>query len=156
MVPGRGQRSLQDKPTRAVPSPLPKAWRLGNRPNLRQMHHDACSNRVPPTLVESQIVNAIEKLKALTSGASAAGAKVHNLPERTARYRGRRRVPLRRARPASGLGVRKAEHRSKAVHRRDDCGRPSPGLSQCHRPCRSVQGRTRCSSHTSFASISVG
>jgi len=61
---------------------LPKAWRLGNRPNLRQMHYDACSTRVPPALVESQIIDAIEKLKALTSGASAAGAKVHNLPEK--------------------------------------------------------------------------
>ncbi len=61
---------------------LPKAWRLGNRPNLRQMHHDACNTRVPPPLVESQLINAIEKLKTLTSGASAAGAKVHNLPER--------------------------------------------------------------------------
>ena len=61
---------------------LPKAWRLGNRPNLRQMHHDACTSRVPPTLVESQIIHAIEKQKTLTSGASAAGAKVHNLPER--------------------------------------------------------------------------
>ncbi len=60
---------------------LPKAWRLGNRPNLRQMHHDAC-NSVQPSLVESQLINAIEKLKTLTSGASAAGAKVHNLPER--------------------------------------------------------------------------
>ena len=61
---------------------LPKAWRLGNRPNLRQMHHDACNTRIPPTLVESQLINFIEKLKALTSGASAAGAKVHTLPER--------------------------------------------------------------------------
>lgn len=61
---------------------LPKAWRLGNRPNLRQMHHDACTTRVPPALVESQLINAIERLKALTSGASATGAKVHNLPER--------------------------------------------------------------------------
>ena len=61
---------------------LPRAWRLGNRPNLRQMHHDACSNRVPPSLVESQIIDAIDKERALTSGASAAGAKVHNLPER--------------------------------------------------------------------------
>ena len=61
---------------------LPKAWRLGNRPNLRQMHHDACTTRVSPPLVESQIINAIEKLKVLTTGASAAGAKVHNLPER--------------------------------------------------------------------------
>ena len=61
---------------------LPKAWRLGNRPNLRQMHHDACSTRVPPELVESQLIDAIEKRKTLTSGAAAAGAKVHNLPER--------------------------------------------------------------------------
>lgn len=61
---------------------LPKAWRLGNRPNLRQMHHDACSTRVPPALVESQLIDAIEKRKTLTEGAAAAGAKVHNLPER--------------------------------------------------------------------------
>ena len=61
---------------------LPKAWRLGNRPNLRQMHHDACSTRVPLPLVESQVIDAIEKLKELTTGASAAGARVHTLPER--------------------------------------------------------------------------
>ena len=61
---------------------LPRAWRLGNRPNLRQMHHDACSNRVPPPLVEAQVIDAIEKQRSLTSGAAAAGATVHNLPER--------------------------------------------------------------------------
>ncbi len=61
---------------------LPKAWRLGNRPNLRQMHHDACSTRVPLPLVESQVIDTIEKLKELTTGASAAGARVHTLPER--------------------------------------------------------------------------
>ena len=61
---------------------LPKAWRLGNRPNLRQMHDDACRNRVPPALIESQLVDAIERQRMLTSGASAAGARVHNLPAR--------------------------------------------------------------------------
>ncbi len=61
---------------------LPKDWRLGNRPNLRQMHHDACTTRVPPALVETQLIDAIEKRKTLTTGAAAAGAKVHNLPER--------------------------------------------------------------------------
>ena len=60
---------------------LPKAWRLGNRPNLRQMHDDACANRVPPVLVESQLVSAIEKLRSLTAGASGAGARVHTLPD---------------------------------------------------------------------------
>ena len=61
---------------------LPKAWRLGNRPNLRQMHDDACANRVQPALVESQLIDAIEKQRSLTAGASAAGARVHNLPDR--------------------------------------------------------------------------
>ena len=61
---------------------LPTAWRLGNRPNLRQMHHDACSNRVSQSLVEAQVIDVIEKQRSLTSGSSAAGATVHNLPER--------------------------------------------------------------------------
>ncbi|HWQ37446.1 MAG TPA: DUF499 domain-containing protein [Burkholderiales bacterium] len=61
---------------------LPKAWRLGNRPNLRQMHHDACNTRVPPELIEAQLIDATEKLKSLTQGASAAGARVHTLPEK--------------------------------------------------------------------------
>ena len=61
---------------------LPKAWRLGNRPNLRQMHHAACTSRVPPELVDAKVIAAIEKQKTLTLGASAAGAKVHTLPDR--------------------------------------------------------------------------
>ena len=61
---------------------LPRAWRLGNRPNLRQMHFDACRNRVPPTLVEAALIDLVEKLKSLTQGASAAGARAHTLPEK--------------------------------------------------------------------------
>lgn len=61
---------------------LPKAWRLGNRPNLRQMHDDACRNRVPSELVETQLIDDIGKLKSLTQGASASGAKTHTLPEK--------------------------------------------------------------------------
>ena len=59
---------------------LPRAWRLGNRPNLRQMHDDACRNRIPDPLIESKLIEAIEKERSLTSGAAAAGARVHNLP----------------------------------------------------------------------------
>ena len=33
---------------------LPRSWRLGSRPNLRQMHDDACQYRVSPDLVECQ------------------------------------------------------------------------------------------------------
>ncbi len=61
---------------------LPKTWRLGNRPNLRQMHDDACANRVPATLVEQQIIDYIGKQRSLTADASAAGARVHTLPQR--------------------------------------------------------------------------
>ena len=62
---------------------LPKAWRLGNRPNLRQMHHAACTTRVPASLIDSKIIEAIEKQKdshfrCLVRRA----ARVHNLPAR--------------------------------------------------------------------------
>lgn len=61
---------------------LPKAWRLGNRPNLKQMHDDACKTRIPPELVETKLLDEIERLKSLTQGATAAGARVHLLPEK--------------------------------------------------------------------------
>jgi len=58
---------------------LPKAWRLGSKPNLRQMHNDACA-RVSPDLIEAKLRDEIGRLATLTAGASAAGARVHNLP----------------------------------------------------------------------------
>ncbi len=60
---------------------VPKSWRLGSKPNLRQMHHDACT-RIPPELIEAKLVEEIQKTKSLTSGASGAGARVHMLPDR--------------------------------------------------------------------------
>lgn len=59
---------------------LPKSWRLGSRPNLKQMHYDACT-RVTPDLVEAKLMTEIESTKSLTSGVRAAGAEVHNLPK---------------------------------------------------------------------------
>ncbi len=63
--------------------PLPVSWRLGSKPNLRQMHADACT-RVPDELVEMRLIEDTRKLKSLTSGASAAGAQVHLLPDKPA------------------------------------------------------------------------
>lgn len=63
--------------------PLPVSWRLGSKPNLRQMHADACT-RVPDELVEMRLIEDSRKLKSLTAGASAAGAKVHLLPDKPA------------------------------------------------------------------------
>ena len=59
---------------------LPKSWRLGNRPNLRQMHDEACRQRVSGEEVEARLEETIRAAKPLTDGARAAGAAVHLLP----------------------------------------------------------------------------
>ena len=59
---------------------LPTDWRLGNRPNLRQMHDDACKNRVSAAAVDDYLKDAVRKSRSLKDGASAAGAKVHMMP----------------------------------------------------------------------------
>ena len=66
----------------AAVSELPKAWRLGNRPNLKQMHDDACANRVTAELVEQRLLDEVRRTRSLTQGAAAAGARAHTLPER--------------------------------------------------------------------------
>lgn len=60
---------------------LPTAWRLGSKPNLRQMH-DASRNRVGADLVEARLLDEIGRAKGLTAGAGPAGARVHTLPEK--------------------------------------------------------------------------
>ena len=120
---------------------LPRAWRLGNRPNLRQMHDDACRNRVPPQLIDSQLMEAIGKERSLTDGASAAGARVHTLPQAPRDIQGRRRVPLCHSRPAGRLGVGQTERGGQAVHQRDHLSGPAARQSQRSRPGRSFEGR---------------
>lgn len=59
---------------------LPKGWRLGSKPNLKQMHHDALS-RVGQELVDSKMTVEIEKTKnRLTTGVAMAGGRPHLLP----------------------------------------------------------------------------
>src|SRR5262249_23737029 len=60
---------------------LPKVWRLGARPNLTQMHHDACT-RGSADLVEAKLLAEVGKLKGLTAGARGGGAKGHVPPQR--------------------------------------------------------------------------
>ncbi len=71
-----------DVPDNGQAKALPKAWRLGNRPNLKQMHHDACTNRVTAEAVELKLLADVQQTKSLTQGAAGAGARVHTLPER--------------------------------------------------------------------------
>jgi len=60
---------------------LPRTWRLGNKPNLKQMHSVAVT-RVLPDLVEMKVEEFISKEKRLVAGAFQSGARVHNLPQR--------------------------------------------------------------------------
>jgi hypothetical protein len=46
------------------------------------MHHDACTNRVIAEAVEVKLLGDVQQTKSLTQGATAAGARVHTLPER--------------------------------------------------------------------------
>lgn len=63
------------------PRALPKTWRLGSKPNLRQMHNEE-SQKVSPDLIDTKLIDAISEQKKLTAGASAAGTKVHMLPNK--------------------------------------------------------------------------
>ena len=71
---------LDDEDMGADEPALPKSWRLGNRPNLRQMHDEACRQRIGAEAVELRLEEAIRATKALTDGARAAGAVPHLLP----------------------------------------------------------------------------
>ena len=59
---------------------VPKTWRLGFQPNLKQMHDDARVNRVGKSAVDDMLVNEIKTAKWLDAGASTLGARVHKLP----------------------------------------------------------------------------
>ncbi|AUB82572.1 hypothetical protein THSYN_17560 [Candidatus Thiodictyon syntrophicum] len=62
---------------------LPKVWRLGSKPNLKQMHAAARAG-VSDSLVDVVLEKTIQDAAKLTDGARAAGAKVHKLPAKPA------------------------------------------------------------------------
>ncbi len=72
---------LDDLYTGVQEGQLPGTWRLGNRPNLTQMHAVAAKN-IPEDTVRARLLDDITKTKALTANASAMGVHVHTLPTR--------------------------------------------------------------------------
>lgn len=74
---------LDDTFTSEREAGLPKVWRLGSKPNLKQMHHDARQN-VSASFVDEVLEKEIRSAGKLTEGARGAGAKVHMLPARPA------------------------------------------------------------------------
>ncbi|MGD9730326.1 MAG: hypothetical protein AB7V39_28655, partial [Nitrospiraceae bacterium] len=72
---------LDDLHTIVTDGKLPATWRLGNRPNLTQMHAVAAKN-VADEIVRARLVDDISKTKSLTANAAAAGVRVHTIPPR--------------------------------------------------------------------------
>ncbi len=72
---------LDDLYTVVSEGQLPSTWRLGNRPNLTQMHAVAAKN-FPDDTIRARLLDDISKAKSLTANASAAGVRVHMLPTR--------------------------------------------------------------------------
>ncbi|MFW5652804.1 MAG: DUF499 domain-containing protein [Planctomycetota bacterium] len=58
---------------------LPATWRLGNKPNLNQMHAVAVKN-ITDDIVRARLIDDIGKTKKLVEGASGSGVRVHMLP----------------------------------------------------------------------------
>jgi hypothetical protein len=72
---------LDDLYTGVAEGQLPGTWRLGNRPNLTQMHAVAAKNILEDT-VRARLLDDIARTKALTANASTMGVHVHTLPTR--------------------------------------------------------------------------
>jgi hypothetical protein len=70
---------LDDLYTAMAEEQLPVTWRLGNRPNLTQMHAVAAKN-ISDDIVRARLLDEIGKVKTLTANASAIGVRVHALP----------------------------------------------------------------------------
>lgn len=58
---------------------LPKTWRMGDQPNLKQMHDDARQFRVPEPSVEEKLLELVKGDAKLKAGAGP-GSKSHMLP----------------------------------------------------------------------------
>ncbi len=72
---------LDDQFTSVGENLLPGTWRLGNRPNLIQMH-EVAARQISDDVVRSRLLDEIGKVKSLSDGASASGVRVHTIPAR--------------------------------------------------------------------------
>jgi hypothetical protein len=76
---------LDDKFSSTEGGVLPEDWRLGNKPNLTQIHREKKRGvEGDPGLIAVRLDKAIRDVKKLTEGASALGVRVHQLPDKPA------------------------------------------------------------------------
>lgn len=74
---------LDDKYTSTEGGSLPEDWRLGNKPNLTQIHREK-KNAIETDkgLISVRLDKAVRDVKRLTESAAALGVRVHQLPEK--------------------------------------------------------------------------
>jgi hypothetical protein len=72
---------LDDLYTSIPEGKLPDTWRLGNKPNLTQMH-EVAEKSIDDEIVKARLLEDIGKTKVLTANASAAGVRPHTVPTR--------------------------------------------------------------------------
>jgi len=76
---------LDDKFTATEGGALPEDWRLGNKPNLTQIHREKKRQvESDKGLIAVRLNKAVGDLKKLTEGASALGVRTHTLPDKPA------------------------------------------------------------------------
>jgi hypothetical protein len=76
---------LDDKFTEVEAGKVPETWRLGNIPNLTQIHREKRREiESEPMVIESRLLDAVRSLKKLKEGAQAYGVITHMLPENPA------------------------------------------------------------------------
>jgi hypothetical protein len=71
---------LDESEARTTDDELPRTWRLGTRPNLKQMHDDA-SRKVADLLVERKLMEEIGGSRLLFNASAAPAVVAHKLPE---------------------------------------------------------------------------
>ena len=107
---------LDDEDSNDDDQSLPKEWRLGTRPNLRNMHDEACARRVTDADVTERLLKTVRKCRSrLDGGAAAAGAKCHLLP----------------ASPADVADDGDFHYVILGPEATSDSGRPSPAARRC-------------------------
>jgi hypothetical protein len=76
---------LDDKFTTTEGGALPEDWRLGNKPNLTQIHREKKRQlESDKGLIAVRLNKAVGDVKKLTEGASALGVRTHTLPDKPA------------------------------------------------------------------------
>ena len=120
--------------------PPPPVWRLGSRPNLKQMHADAIT-RISDAAVEERLLKEIDGYKPLTATASQAGARPHKLPEKPSMVDddGQFRYVVLGPTAASESGKPSAEAR-RFIEETTAAGSPEDRAKR-HRPCSAVKRR---------------